>query len=41
MSMTEDAAIRIVYTLQGLYTWTHSNRHQSEISQLRDETPVY
>jgi hypothetical protein len=39
--MTEDAAIRIDFTLQGLYTWTHSNRHQSEISRLIDETPIY
>jgi hypothetical protein len=41
MSMTKDAAIRIVFTLQGLYTWSHSNRHQSEISRLIDKTPVY
>jgi hypothetical protein len=39
--MTKDAAIRIVFTLQGLYTWTHSNRHQPRISRLSDETPVY
>jgi hypothetical protein len=39
--MTEDIAIRIDFTLHGLYTWIHSNRHQSEISRLRDETSVY
>jgi hypothetical protein len=39
--MTKDAAIHIVFTLQGLYTWSHSNRHQSEISRLIDKTPVY
>jgi hypothetical protein len=36
LSMTEDAAILIVFTLQGLYTWTHSNRNQPRISQLDD-----
>ena len=34
--MTEYAAIRIVFTLQGLYTCTHSNRQPTDI-----ETPVY
>ena len=32
--MTEYAAIHIVFTLQGLYTCTHSNRCQPEASQL-------
>ena len=32
MYMTEYAAIRIDFTLQGLYTWTHSNRCQPEVS---------
>jgi hypothetical protein len=41
MFMTEDAAIRIVFTLQGLYTWTHSNRSQPGIRQLDDGTLVY
>jgi hypothetical protein len=41
LPMTEDAAIRIVFTLQGLYTWTHSNRSQPGISQLDKETSVY
>jgi hypothetical protein len=39
--MTENVTIRIVFTLQGLYIWTHSNRSQPGISQLNDETPVY
>jgi hypothetical protein len=39
--MTKDAAIRIIFTLQGLYTSSHSNRHQSEISRLIDKTSVY
>jgi len=32
--MTEYAAIRIDVTLQGLYTWTYSNRCQPEASRL-------
>jgi ubiquitin C-terminal hydrolase len=40
MSMTKDAAIHIVFTLQGLHTWTHSNRSQPEINQLNNETPA-
>ena len=32
--MTEYAAIRIVFTLLGLYTYTHSNRCQPEASRL-------
>ena len=32
--MTEYAAIRIVFTLQGLYTCSHSNRCQPEASRL-------
>ena len=32
--MTEYVAIRIVFTLQGLYTYTHSNRCQPEASRL-------
>ena len=32
--MTEYAAIRIVFTLQGLYTCTHSNRCQPEARRL-------
>jgi len=32
--MTEYAAIRIVFTLQKLYTWTHSNQSQPESNQL-------
>ena len=32
--MTEYAAIRIDFTLQGLYTCTHSNRYQPEASRL-------
>jgi len=32
--MTEYAVIRIDFTLQGLYTWTHSNRRQPVANQL-------
>jgi hypothetical protein len=39
--MIEDAAIRIVFTLRGLYTWTHWNGSQPGISQLDDETLVF
>ena len=32
--MTEYVAIRIVFTLQGLYTCIHSNRYQPEANRL-------
>jgi hypothetical protein len=39
--MTKYAAIHIVFTLQGSYTWTHSNRSQPGVTQLNNEIPVY
>jgi hypothetical protein len=30
--MIKDVVIRIVFTLQGMYTWTHSNRSQLGIN---------
>ena len=38
--MTEYAAIRIVFTLQGLYTCTHSPRHQPTRRPTDSEAPV-
>ena len=38
--MTEYAAIRIVFTLQGLYTYTHSPRHQPTRRPTDSEAPV-
>ena len=38
--MTEYAAICIVFTLQGLYTSTHSQRHQPTRRPTDSEVPV-
>ena len=38
--MTEYAAIPIVFTLQGLYTCTHSPRHQPTRRPTDSEAPV-
>ena len=38
--MTEYAAIRIVFTLQGLYTCTHSPRRQPTHRATDSEAPV-
>ena len=39
--MIEYGAIHIVYTLQGLYTWTHSPRGQRGVTLTNSEAPVY
>ena len=39
--MTEYVAIRIVFTLQGLYTCTHSPRGQPGATLTNSKAPVY